>query len=83
MVLSGGRFPDSAVELPLAEKARIWGRLAGEWRADLSDLEEVLTLETLSDAIEPIILVFLGMMVLILALGVFLPMWNLGSAMTG
>ena len=33
----------------------------------------------LSDAIEPILLVIIGGMVLILALGVFLPMWNLAS----
>lgn len=33
----------------------------------------------LSDAIEPILLVVIGGMVLILALGVFLPMWNLAS----
>lgn len=35
----------------------------------------------LSDAIEPILLVVIGGMVLILALGVFLPMWNLASLM--
>lgn len=33
----------------------------------------------LSDAIEPILLVIIGGMVLILALGVFLPTWNLAS----
>ena len=38
-------------------------------------------LKGLADAIEPIILVFLGILVLVLALGVFLPMWELGSAM--
>lgn len=36
-------------------------------------------LKTLSQQIEPILIVFLGVMVLILALGVFLPMWNLGQ----
>ncbi len=36
-------------------------------------------LKTLSQQIEPILIVFLGIMVLILALGVFLPMWNLGQ----
>lgn len=35
----------------------------------------------LSDAIEPILLVVIGGMVLILALGVFLPMWNLATLM--
>lgn len=33
----------------------------------------------LSDAIEPILLVIIGGMVLVLALGVFLPTWNLAS----
>ncbi len=51
---------------------------------DVSDFyeEEVdYDLKQLSDAIEPIILVALGAMVLVLALGVFLPMWDMGSAM--
>jgi MSHA biogenesis protein MshG len=43
--------------------------------------EEVqYALKTLSQQIEPILIVFMGGMVLVLALGVFLPMWNLGSA---
>ena len=37
-------------------------------------------LKTLSQQIEPILIVFMGVLVLILAMGVFLPMWNLGSA---
>ena len=36
--------------------------------------------ENLSARIEPILIVFLGILVLILALGVFLPMWDLGKA---
>ncbi|HQR04210.1 MAG: type II secretion system F family protein [Proteobacteria bacterium] len=35
-------------------------------------------LKTLSQQIEPILIVMLGIMVLILALGIFLPMWDLG-----
>ncbi len=35
---------------------------------------------TLSSKIEPILIVALGVLVLILALGVFLPMWDLGKA---
>jgi MSHA biogenesis protein MshG len=35
-------------------------------------------LKTLSQQIEPILIVFMGAMVLVLALGVFLPMWNMG-----
>ena len=38
-------------------------------------------LKTLSSQIEPILIVCLGIMVLILALGVFLPMWDLGKTM--
>jgi MSHA biogenesis protein MshG len=36
-------------------------------------------LKNLSSAIEPIMIVVIGVMVLVLALGVFLPMWNLAS----
>jgi MSHA biogenesis protein MshG len=36
-------------------------------------------LKRLTDAIEPVIIVIIGVMVLILALGVFLPMWDLTS----
>jgi len=35
-------------------------------------------LKTLAQQIEPILVVFLGIVVLVLALGVFLPMWDLG-----
>ena len=35
------------------------------------------TLKNLSAAIEPILIIFVGFMVLILALGVFLPMWDM------
>jgi MSHA biogenesis protein MshG len=40
-------------------------------------------LKTLSSAIEPILLVAIGIMVLVLALGVFLPMWDLATAARG
>jgi MSHA biogenesis protein MshG len=36
-------------------------------------------LKTLSQQIEPILIVMLGIMVLILALGIFLPLWDLGK----
>lgn len=43
--------------------------------------EEVdFDLKQLADSIEPILLVVMGAMVLVLALGIFLPMWELGSA---
>ena len=37
-------------------------------------------IKTLSARIEPILIVGLGIMVLVLALGVFLPIWDLGKA---
>lgn len=37
-------------------------------------------LKRLADAIEPVIIMIIGLMVMILALGVFLPMWDLSSA---
>ena len=36
-------------------------------------------LKTLAQQIEPILIVFLGIMVLILALGIFLPIWDMGK----
>jgi len=49
--------------------------------ADFYEEEVDYDLKRLSDAIEPIILVFMGVLVLVLALGIFLPMWNLAGAM--
>ena len=39
-------------------------------------------LKTLSAKIEPILIVFLGVILLILAMGIFLPIWDLGKAAT-
>ncbi len=39
--------------------------------------------KNLSSAIEPIMIIIIGIMVLVLALGVFLPMWDLGGAAMG
>jgi MSHA biogenesis protein MshG len=36
-------------------------------------------LKTLGQQIEPILIVCLGALVLVLALGIFLPMWDLGK----
>lgn len=38
-------------------------------------------LKNLTSVIEPFLLIFIGGMVMVLALGIFLPMWNLSSAM--
>jgi MSHA biogenesis protein MshG len=48
---------------------------------DMYQREVEYELKTLSAQIEPILIVALGIMVLILALGVFLPMWDLSQAM--
>jgi MSHA biogenesis protein MshG len=48
--------------------------------ADMYQREVEYEVKTLSSQIEPILIVFLGILVLILALGIFLPMWDLGKA---
>lgn len=52
--------------------------------AGFYEREVEFALSTLTSAIEPILIVVVGAMVLILALGVFLPMWNMiAKAATG
>lgn len=48
--------------------------------ADFYDAEVEYDLKRLSDAIEPILITFIAGLVLILALGVFLPIWDLNAA---
>ncbi len=48
--------------------------------ADMYQREVEYELKTLSAQIEPILIIMLGVLVLILALGVFLPIWDLGQA---
>ena len=65
----------------------------GEESGSLDDLMDEIALmyerevdyelKTLSAQIEPILIVFLGVLVLVLALGIFLPIWDLGKAATG
>jgi len=62
----------------------------GEESGSLDDLMDEIALmyerevdyelKTLSSQIEPILITFLGAMVLVLALGIFLPIWDLGKA---
>lgn len=47
--------------------------------SDYYDMDVEYTLRNLATMIEPILLLFVGGMVLFLALGIFLPMWNLMS----
>ncbi|KAF3998980.1 type II secretion system F family protein [Glaciimonas immobilis] len=61
----------------------------GEETGELDDLMDEIAkmyeqevdyqLKTLSSEIEPILIVVLGLLVLVLALGIFLPMWDLGK----
>ncbi len=51
--------------------------------AEMYEREVTVDVEGLTAKLEPILLVFMGVLVLILALGVFLPMWDLASAARG
>jgi MSHA biogenesis protein MshG len=51
--------------------------------ANFYEQEVDYDLKQLADAIEPILIVGMGAMVLVLALGVFLPMWDLSAAAKG
>ena len=65
------------------------GEEAGELDELLRDVAEMYQreveyeLKTLSSQIEPVLIVMLGVLVLVLALGVFLPMWDMGQAALG
>ncbi|MET3131386.1 MSHA biogenesis protein MshG [Oxalobacteraceae bacterium GrIS 1.11] len=48
--------------------------------AQMYEREVDYELKTLSAQIEPILITFLGALVLVLALGIFLPIWDLGKA---
>lgn len=47
--------------------------------ADMYQRDVEYEIKTLGAQIEPILIVFLGVMVLILAMGIFLPIWDLGN----
>ena len=49
--------------------------------ADMYEREVDYEIKNLSASIEPIITIALGVLVLILAVGVFLPIWEMGSVM--
>ena len=51
--------------------------------ADMYNRETDYSVKGLSAAIEPILVVFIGGLVLVLALGVYLPMWDLSRAIMG
>ena len=51
--------------------------------ADMYERETDYSIKAMAAAIEPILVVVIGAMVLLLALGVYLPMWDLGGAVGG
>lgn len=51
--------------------------------AQMYERETDYSIKSLSASIEPVLLLVIGVLVLILALGVFLPLWNLGQAAMG
>ena len=51
--------------------------------ADMYEREVTIEVQGLTAKIEPILLVCMGVLVLILALGVFMPMWDLAAAARG
>ena len=51
--------------------------------AELYERDVELEVESLAARIEPILLVVMGALVLVLALGIFLPMWEFASAAKG
>lgn len=50
--------------------------------SDMYEREVDYEVRTLSAQIEPVLIIALGILVLVLALGVFLPIWDLGKVMT-
>jgi MSHA biogenesis protein MshG len=51
--------------------------------ADMYERETDHAIKGLSGAIEPVLLLIIGAMVLVLALAIFLPLWSMGSAAMG
>lgn len=76
----------SGVFTPVVLQMIAVGEETGELDTLLVEIAEMYERETdyaikgLSSAIEPLLLSLIGLMVLVLALGVFLPLWNLGQA---
>jgi MSHA biogenesis protein MshG len=51
--------------------------------AEYYEREVDFDLKRLGDAIEPLLIIAIGIVVLVLALGIYLPMWDLATAMKG
>jgi MSHA biogenesis protein MshG len=68
--------------IAIGEETGGLGEMLGEV-ADFYEREVDYDLENLSAAIEPLLIVAVGGMVLVLALGVFLPLWDMAAKGTG
>lgn len=80
MAASGGIFTPVVLQMiAVGEESGTLDQMLSEV-ADFYQQEVEYELRTLSAQIEPILIIFLGVLVLILALGVFLPIWDLGKA---
>lgn len=78
-----GMFPPLVLQmLAVGEETGAVDELMGEV-ASYYEREVDYDIKNLSDAIQPILIVFIGILVFILALGVFLPMWDLPQAVKG
>ena len=79
----------SGVFTPLVLQMMTVGEESGELDEMMTEIGEMYerdveySLKNLSAQIEPILIVGLGILVLLLALGVFLPMWDLGNVALG
>jgi MSHA biogenesis protein MshG len=81
MAISTQLFPDLVIQMIMVgeETGNISDMLLEV--ADFYEAEIDAELKNLASVIEPFLIVIIGIMVLILALGIFLPMWNLSSVM--
>jgi MSHA biogenesis protein MshG len=77
---ASGIFDDLVLQmLSVGEESGTLDELLQEV-SDYYDREVEYSIEKLSASIEPILIVFIGCMVLMLAIGIFLPMWDLAQA---
>ncbi len=80
MAMSVGLFPPLVIQMIMVgeETGNISDMLLEV--ADFYQAEIDSELKNLASVIEPFLIVIIGIMVLVLALGIFLPMWNLSSS---
>ena len=80
MAAASGIFTPVVLQMiAVGEESGTLDEMLGEV-ADFYQQDVEYELKSLSAQIEPILIIFLGVLVLILALGVFLPIWDLGKA---